>query len=119
MSLDKSLAWYFHSGKLRVALGVLIVAGVAFTAGLISSDERVELVGNVAALVALLVVLLVGYTVSCPSCGLRLAFHAMTTQGAGNWVHQLSYARSCPRCGFSPHAGEVSSNTSLERTREG
>jgi hypothetical protein len=113
------MAWSFHSGKLRAAFGALIIAAFAFIAGLISSDERVELVGNVAALIALLVILLVGYTVSCPSCGLRLALHAMTTQGAGNWVNQFLYASSCPRCGFRANAGEMSSNTSLERTREG
>jgi hypothetical protein len=119
MSPQDSLAWRSHSGKLRVALGVLIVAGIAFIAGLISSDERIELLGNVAALIMLFALLALGYAVSCPSCGLRLAFHAMSTQGAGDWVHQLVYAESCPRCGFGAGAGAMSSNTSFERTREG
>jgi hypothetical protein len=119
MSPQDSLAWRFHSGKLRVALVVLLVAGAAFIFGLISDDVRIELVGNVAALIVLLGLLALGYVLSCPSCGLRLVFHAMTAGAGGNWVRNLLYSDSCPRCGFRANGGEMSSNTSFERTREG
>jgi hypothetical protein len=119
LSLQDSLAWRFHSGKLRVALGVVLVAGAVFIAGLISDDLRIALLGNVAALIVLLGLLALGYVISCPSCGLRLVFHAMTSGAGGNWVRHLLYSDSCPRCGFRANGGEMSSNISFERTREG
>jgi hypothetical protein len=119
MSLQDSLAWRLHSGKLRVAIGVVLVAGVAFIAGLISDDVRIEVLGNVAALIVLLGLLALGYVISCPSCGLRLVFHAMTAGAGRNWLRHLLYSDSCPRCGFRANGGEMSSNTSFERTRGG
>ena len=119
MSLDSSLAWSYHSTKLSAGFGVVVVAGVAFLAGLVSSDPRLDLVGSIGAVVVLFALLLLGYTVTCPACRLRLLFHSMSTQSAGNWVHHAVYTASCPRCGFRPRGRDVSSNTSLERTREG
>lgn len=118
MSRDSSLAWSYHSAKLWVGLGVVLVAGIAFILSFVSSEPGFELAGSIGAVVLLLALLVLGYTVTCPRCQLRLLFHSMRTQGLGNWVGYALYEKRCPRCGLSPNDSDMSSNTSLERARE-
>jgi len=114
-----SLAQSFHARKIRIGLGLILIAGIAFVAGVVSQDARVKMAGYIAALVLLMVLLWLGFAVICPSCKLRLLFHAMKTYGASEWLAHAIYDRSCPRCGFEPDVSVMSYNKSLERTREG
>jgi hypothetical protein len=114
-----SLAQSFHARKIRIGLGLILVAGIVFAAGVVSQDARIEFAGNIAALVVLMVLLWLGFSVICPSCKLRLLFHAMKTHSVGEWLGHAIYDRSCPRCGFESEVSVMSSNKSLERTREG
>jgi len=40
--------------------------------------------------------------VRCPSCGLRLIGHAISTKSANTWLSWLLDAKSCPECGYRP-----------------
>jgi hypothetical protein len=112
-----SLAQSFHARKIRIGVGLTLVAGIVFIAGVVSHDARIELAGNIAALVSLMVLLWLGLSVICPACKLRLLFHAMRTHSTGKWLGHAIYDRSCPRCGFEADVSTMSYNKSLERTR--
>ncbi len=119
MAQQASLALSLHATKFRVCIGIAMSAAILMVAGVLTEDTRIDFAANVAMLAALLGLLWLGYRVTCPGCRLRLLFHAMTTHRADRWLNNALGDSACPRCGFQVDKGVVSSNTSLERTREG
>lgn len=99
MTNTNSLLAAYHKRKVQIALGVVAVCGIAAVGFALSSASNAGLYGNIAALVVLLVVSWLGYVVTCPQCNLRLLFHAMSGQFAGNWLHWALHVSECPRCG--------------------
>ena len=83
-----------------VAVGVVAIAYVA--------PERVSEIVSlrpvtlelVATAVGLVTMLAVWASVRCPSCGLQLVRHAMSTKSANAWLSWLLDAKSCPKCGY-------------------
>jgi hypothetical protein len=56
-----------------------------------------------------LIVIAAGYLlhgIRWPQCGLHLGRHAVAHRAAGRWLHWLTTAERCPRCG-ADHAGAI------------
>jgi len=99
MTDANSLLTTYHKRKVQITLGVVAVCGMAAVLFALSSASNAGLYGNIAALVVFLVIFWLGYVVTFPQCNLRLLFHAMSGQSAGNWLHWASHVSECPRCG--------------------
>ncbi len=99
MKNSNSLLATYYKRKVRAALCVVGVGGIVAVTFAFSSASNSALYGNISALVALLALLWLGYAVTCPKCNLRILFHAMTSQSAGQWLHWSLQVPECPRCG--------------------
>ncbi len=85
-----------------VAVGVVAVAYIM--------PEQVSGIVNVrpvtlellATAVGLVTIFSAWASVRCPSCGLNLVRHAMSTKSANTWLSWLLDAKSCPKCGYHP-----------------
>jgi len=96
-----------QSQRWKLWLGAAAI-GVVATAYVV--PERVaELVGLqpvmlelVATAIGVATMSAVWASVRCPSCGLRLISHAMSTRSANAWLSWLLVANSCPGCGYRP-----------------
>ena len=96
-----------QSWKLWLCALLLAFAGVAsFASSPVGRIIGVEpaLVGLVASALALVVFSLAAWSIACPSCGLRLAWYAVSKKPLGQWLSWLLDAESCPRC---HHAGKA------------
>jgi len=93
-----------HQWKLwlaAVAVGLIAIAYIAperVSAIVSLPPVTLELVATAAGLVTMLAV---WASVRCPSCGLQLVWHAMSTKGASTWLSWLLQAKSCPKCGYN------------------
>lgn len=96
-----------HSQRWKLWLGAAAIGVVATVyvvperiAELVSLEPvMLELVATTVGLAAMFAV---WASVRCPSCGLRLISHAMSTKSANAWLSWLHDARSCPGCGYRP-----------------
>ena len=86
------------------ALGGVVVA-IAYIApeevtGIVDAEPAtLRLFAIVAGLVTMVAL---WASVRCPSCGLKLVWHAMSTESARAWLSWLLDAKSCPKCGYRP-----------------
>ena len=92
---------------------LLAVSGIGFFA----PNPVASVVGSSPVMVSLAAVgigciVLVGAALSvrCPSCGLSLAWYALSKQAHNAWLSWLLDTKVCPRCGFSHSAGQGGSN---------
>jgi len=99
-----------HSQQWKLWLAAAAVAGVATayflpegaTAALSLRPVMLKLVATA---IGLGVMFVAWTSVRCPNCGLRLVWHAMSTNSANDWLRRLLDAKSCPKCGYHPPPG--------------
>jgi hypothetical protein len=99
MNISKPLV-ASQTAVLRTLLAVVLLAAVISGVHYLAPTLVSATIGDIFALVALLALLCAGYLITCPSCHLRLVFHAMRGGSSSNWLHWVMSVEECPRCGY-------------------